>query len=69
MCKEARTGIVPGRLVVRGQNPPDDILINKDTESQGQLFSNARTPPTWVALFHLNNCLDQILIRPFGSWL
>src|SRR5262249_24825238 len=40
-----RSVAVYRRMVVGGKNPADHILINRDAESQGDLFGNTRTSP------------------------
>ena len=50
-----------------GQNPPDDILIHRYAESQGDLFCNARTSPARIALFHIDNSTNQIRVWTLWS--
>jgi hypothetical protein len=47
----------------RFENSANDVLVNVDT---GNLLGNARAPPTWIALLHLNGT-NQIRAGAFRS--
>jgi len=49
------------------ENSANDVLVDVDTEGQGNLLGNARASPTWIALFHFNNGTNQIRARAFRS--
>jgi hypothetical protein len=53
---------------MEGENPADHILIYRCAESQVDLIGNLGASPGWIALFHLNDRLDQIDGRAFGTW-
>src|SRR5688500_782765 len=54
-----RTSTIGSRMVMRRQNTTDDILINKDATSQGDLLGDARTSPTRITLFHFDLPLES----------
>jgi hypothetical protein len=58
---------IGGWMVMRCENPANDILINRYTERQGDLFGNARTSPARITLFHIDNRTNQIQVWTFGS--
>jgi hypothetical protein len=49
------------------ENSANDVLVDVDTESQGNLLGNARASPTWIALLHFNNGTNQIRAWAFRS--
>jgi hypothetical protein len=50
-----RATAIGRRMVMGGQNPPDDILINRYSESQLDLFGNARTSSPGITLLHIDH--------------
>lgn len=48
---------------MNAQDSPNDIFVDVDAESQGDLFSDSRTPPRGIAALHFDNGLDQLLRR------
>jgi hypothetical protein len=48
-----------------GQDAPDYVFINGDAESQGNLLSDSRAAPGWIALF----CADHGIDEFFGGSL
>jgi len=51
------------RPAMTAQNTADDILIDLDAESQGDLLSNAGTTPTRIPSLHRHDGVDQVSIR------
>jgi hypothetical protein len=49
------------------QDTTDHILIDLDAESQRDLLGNAGTTPIGITPFHLNNGVDYLFLRSFGS--
>ena len=45
--------------VMGGQNAPDHVFINGDAKSQGDLLSDSRAAPGWIALFCGDNGIDE----------
>jgi hypothetical protein len=41
-----------------GQYPTNHVLVDFDTEAQGDLFRNARTAPTQIPSLHLDDGMD-----------
>jgi hypothetical protein len=52
-----------------GKNPSDNVFVDRDVESQGNLPSNSRTAPAGIALFDLDNAFDEFSGRSFGTGL
>ena len=55
-------------LVVFGQNTPHHILVNLGLERFGYLLSDSGAAEPWVAGFHLDDCVDDLLGRALGTW-
>ena len=49
------------------ENSANDVLVDVDTEGQGNLLGNAWASPTWIALLHFNNGTNQIRAWAFRS--
>ena len=70
MAQEGEPGWTVGvlfRPVVTGENPSNDVFVDWDVESQGDLLSNARAAPGGIAQLHLDDGLNEFLVRPFGT--
>jgi hypothetical protein len=55
MAKKAQPGRATRaglRAVVLGQYAPDDVLVNLDTEYEGDLFGDAPAPEPWIPSLH-----------------
>jgi hypothetical protein len=50
-----------------GQDASDSIFINGNAESQGKLLSDSRTTPGGIALFHVDNGVDEFFGRPLWA--
>ena len=61
--------MICGRMVIRGENPSNDIPIYIYSKCQGDLLSNAWTTPAWIELFHFNNSTNQIPTWALRPWL
>jgi hypothetical protein len=53
--------------VVSAQDPADYVFVDFNSESQGDLFGNARTAPAGISPLHGNHGVDEILSRPYRS--
>ena len=62
-CQPRGTAVPRGRPETHGQDPPNDILINRCAESQIDLLGSLRTSPTRIPPLHLDDSLDQICSR------
>ena len=49
------------------ENSANDVLVDVDTESHGNLLGNALASPTRIALFHFYNGTNQIRAWAFRS--
>jgi hypothetical protein len=52
-----------------GQNAPDDIFIQGNTESQGNLLGNSRADPRGIPPFGFYNGINEFFRRSFGAGL
>ena len=62
MTDESQPGGTAGMWhgsVMGGQDAPDYVFINGDAESQGNLLSDSRAAPGWIALFCGDNGMDE----------
>ena len=59
--------VVRTRAIVLGENPPDHIFINLDTEGIGDLLSDSWATETRIAPFHLDDGVNQFLGGTFGT--
>jgi hypothetical protein len=57
------------RLVPSRQNASHHIPVDGNTESQGDLLRDPRTPPARVPLFHVDDSSDDLLAGPLGARL
>ena len=55
--------------VMGGQNAPDHVFINGNAKSQGNLLSDSRAAPGWIALFCGDNAIDEFFGRSFWTGL
>jgi hypothetical protein len=55
--------------VMGRQNPPDDVLVDLNAESFGQLLRNPRESGAWIALLKFHDGSNQSRSRPFGAGL
>ena len=62
-----RPGFSSIGAVVFGQNAPDHISVNVETERQVNLLRNPGTAESWIALPHGGNGIDQFFGRSLGS--
>ena len=72
VANESQPGRATGVLswpIVTGENPANNVFVDGDVESQGNLLSNPRTAPGWIALLHLNDGFDEFFAGPFWSGL
>ena len=53
-------------LVMGGQNPADDILVQSQTESLGQMLGDFRTAKAGITALKFRNGLNQVRGRPSG---
>jgi hypothetical protein len=65
-----RTTVPTLRTVVICQHTPDDVFVQLDSETPGQLLGNLAAAQMRVATFEFDDGLDQLLSRPFraGLW-
>src|SRR5664279_2747224 len=49
------------------EDSANDVLVDVETEGQGNLLGNAWASPTWIALLHFNNGTNQIRAWAFRS--
>ena len=70
VTNEGQPGWPPGarfRSVVTGENPSNHVFVDGDSESQGNLLSDARTAPGGIALLHLDDGFKGVLCQaPLG---
>lgn len=57
------------RLIVLGQHPPYQALINLEIEDQGNLIGDVPVTEIRVPAFHLDDHGDQFRRRSFGTRL
>jgi hypothetical protein len=57
------------RPIVTGENPSDDVFVDWDVESQGDLLSNSRTAPGGIAPFGLDNGFNEFSGRSLWTGL
>lgn len=50
------------RPIVTGENPSDNVFVDWDVESQGNLLSNSRTAPGGIALLCLDNGFNEFFV-------
>jgi len=59
-----RTAGVRFWSVMFGQNASDNVFVNWNAEGQGKLLSDSGTTPGGIALFHVDNGVDDFSGRP-----
>jgi len=64
-----RTASVRFGSAVAGENAPNKVLIDLDTERQGDLLRDSRRAPGWIAIFHLDHGFNQFVAGSLGSGL
>ncbi len=72
MPNEGQPGGPTGALfwpIVTGENPSDNVFVDWDVESQGNLLSNSRTAPGGIALLCLDNGFNEFLVGSFWAGL
>ena len=55
------------RAIVTGENPSDNVFVDWDVESQGNLLSNSRTAPGGIALLCLDNGFNEFFAGAFWA--
>src|SRR5262249_44611882 len=61
--KPARTSRQIGsRHVMSAQHTADNVLIDRDAESQRDLLRNARTAPAGITLLHGHDGVDEVFV-------
>ena len=72
MANEGQPGWTTGvlfRPIVAGENPSNNVFVDWDVESQGNLLSNSRTAPGGIALLHLDDGFNEFFVGPLWSGL
>jgi hypothetical protein len=54
-------------LVLTGENPSHHVLVDGNSESQGNLLGDARTAPGGIALLHLDDGFHELLVGSFWA--
>ena len=62
------TGVL-SRPIVAGENPSNNVFVDGDVESQGNLLSDSRATPGGIALLHLDNSVDEFFVGSVWSGL
>lgn len=62
-----RAGGMLFRSIVTGEDPSNRVFVDGNAESEGDLLSDAGTPPGGVPELHLEDGLNNFLTRSFGS--
>jgi hypothetical protein len=47
---------------VTGENPSNNVFVDGEVESQGNLLSDARTAPGGIALLHLDDGFNEFFV-------
>jgi len=55
------------RPIVAGENPSNNVFVDGDVESQGNLLSDARTAPGGIALLHLDDGFNDFFAGSLWS--
>ena len=72
MSNEGQPGWTTGvlsRPIVAGENPSNNVFVDGDVESQGNLLSDSRATPGGIALLHLDNSVDEFFVGSVWSGL
>ena len=64
-----RTASVRFGSVVTGENPSNNVFVDLDVESQGDLLRDSRTAPGWIAILHLDHGFNQFFAGSLWSGL
>ena len=70
MAQEGQPGRTAGvvlRAVVGSKDTANHVLVDLDSESQGDLLGDSGTTPSGIALLHLDHRFNQILARSFWA--
>ena len=70
VAQEGQPGWTTGvlfRPIVAGENPSNNVFVDGEVESQGNLLSNSRTAPGGIDLLHLDDGFNEFLVRPLWS--
>jgi hypothetical protein len=54
---------------MNGQNTSYCVLVDLHTKGQSNLLRNSWTSPGGIALFHLDDCIDEFSSGPFWTRL
>ena len=72
VANEGQPGWTTGvlfRPIVAGENPSNNVFVDGDVESQGNLLSDSRAAPGGIALLHLDNSVDEFFVGSVWSGL
>ena len=72
VANEGQPGWTTGvlfRPIVAGENPSNNVFVDGDVESQGNLLSNSRTAPGGITLLHLDDGFNEFFVGPLWSGL
>ena len=72
MSNEGQPGWPSGvlfRPIVAGEDPSNNVFVDGDVKSQGNLLSNSRAAPGGIALLHLDDDVDEFFVGPLWSGL
>ncbi len=64
-----RSTAVIGRVIVHGQNAANNVLVDVDTECEGQLFGDSAAAKLRIPTFHFDDGRDQFWRRSFRARL
>jgi hypothetical protein len=57
------------RAVMNAQDTANNILVDFNVESQGDLLGDSGTTPVGITSFQFNDCVDEFFIRSFRAGL
>ena len=72
VANEGQPGWTTGvlfRPIVAGENPSNNVFVDGDVESQGNLLSNSRTAPGGIALLPLDDGFNEFFVGSLWSGL
>jgi hypothetical protein len=64
-----RSSGVMFRSIMAGENPSNNVFVEWDVESQGNLLSNAGTALGGIPMFCLDNGCDEVIERSLWTRL
>src|SRR5450759_1416924 len=70
VAKEGQPGWPSGvlfRPIVAGENPSNNVFVDGDLKSQGNLLSDSRTAPGGIALLHRDDGFNEFFVGPLWS--